>query len=124
MRGGGQLLLVGPVQLVEQLRLERGDPPCQIRGRVGDLRRGPVAHGADLVLGMEQALLGQVAVHELRREVPQLGIRQQRLPALGNRGGQVATAVQDRKSTRLNSSHVAISYAVFCLKKKITKRVY
>src|SRR5437660_7449688 len=27
-------------------------------------------------------------------------------------------AIQDRKSTRLNSSHVAISYAVFCLKKK------
>src|SRR5690554_7208188 len=27
----------------------------------------------------------------------------------------------DRKSTRLNSSHVRISYAVFCLKKKITK---
>src|SRR5207253_10165393 len=30
----------------------------------------------------------------------------------------VLIAVQDRKSTRLNSSHVAISYAVFCLKKK------
>src|SRR5207249_8855449 len=29
-------------------------------------------------------------------------------------------AEQDRKSTRLNSSHVSISYAVFCLKKKIT----
>src|SRR5690625_6842858 len=28
------------------------------------------------------------------------------------------TPLQDRKSTRLNSSHVAISYAVFCLKKK------
>src|SRR5690349_21959010 len=27
-------------------------------------------------------------------------------------------ALQDRKSTRLNSSHVEISYAVFCLKKK------
>src|SRR5690625_5672709 len=27
-------------------------------------------------------------------------------------------AILDRKSTRLNSSHVAISYAVFCLKKK------
>src|SRR5690625_5122884 len=27
---------------------------------------------------------------------------------------------RDRKSTRLNSSHVAISYAVFCLKKKST----
>src|SRR5256885_5312477 len=28
------------------------------------------------------------------------------------------TAAQDRKSTRLNSSHLVISYAVFCLKKK------
>src|SRR5690606_40447721 len=28
----------------------------------------------------------------------------------------------DRKSTRLNSSHVKISYAVFCLKKKKTKK--
>src|SRR5690625_3023470 len=28
--------------------------------------------------------------------------------------------MEDRKSTRLNSSHVAISYAVFCLKKKIS----
>src|SRR5690625_6777811 len=31
-----------------------------------------------------------------------------------------APVAQDRKSTRLNSSHVAISYAVFCLKKKNT----
>src|SRR2546426_3463491 len=30
----------------------------------------------------------------------------------------VARAVRDRKSTRLNSSHLVISYAVFCLKKK------
>src|SRR5699024_11617166 len=29
-----------------------------------------------------------------------------------------AVSVLDRKSTRLNSSHVSISYAVFCLKKK------
>src|SRR5690606_40675582 len=33
-------------------------------------------------------------------------------------GGHIQT---DRKSTRLNSSHVKISYAVFCLKKKTTK---
>src|SRR6266511_2552636 len=33
-----------------------------------------------------------------------------------------ATLTTDRKSTRLNSSHVKISYAVFCLKKK-TKRL-
>src|SRR5947208_13635421 len=31
-----------------------------------------------------------------------------------------ATAAEDRKSTRLNSSHQIISYAVFCLKKKNT----
>src|SRR5690606_41841332 len=33
--------------------------------------------------------------------------------------GWCARPVTDRKSTRLNSSHVKISYAVFCLKKKI-----
>src|SRR5215510_16192382 len=32
-------------------------------------------------------------------------------------------AARDRKSTRLNSSHVAISYAVFCLKKKKPDRL-
>src|SRR5438067_3705489 len=31
-------------------------------------------------------------------------------------------ALRDRKSTRLNSSHVSISYAVFCLKKKKVPR--
>src|SRR5690625_7021681 len=37
----------------------------------------------------------------------------------GRRAATVAgAALGDRKSTRLNSSHVAISYAVFCLKKK------
>src|SRR5256885_5042441 len=33
---------------------------------------------------------------------------------------QNGKAVEDRKSTRLNSSHLVISYAVFCLKKKKT----
>src|SRR5262245_18451495 len=35
-------------------------------------------------------------------------------------GARLATASIDRKSTRLNSSHLGISYAVFCLKKKST----
>src|SRR5690625_6439471 len=34
----------------------------------------------------------------------------------------ILLGLSDRKSTRLNSSHVAISYAVFCLKKKKTQR--
>src|SRR5699024_11762493 len=33
----------------------------------------------------------------------------------------VRDGTEDRKSTRLNSSHVSISYAVFCLKKKTTE---
>src|SRR3712207_7771636 len=48
------------------------------------------------------------------------------LPALGEPGALNRTpsarraeqALKDRKSTRLNSSHANISYAVFCLKKK------
>src|SRR5438094_4539602 len=38
-----------------------------------------------------------------------------------DRPGQSAVAHEDRKSTRLNSSHRTISYAVFCLKKKKNK---
>src|SRR5258707_7145996 len=43
-------------------------------------------------------------------------------PAAGGRVQQkIDDVIRDRKSTRLNSSHANISYAVFCLKKK--KRV-
>src|SRR2546430_15167269 len=34
-----------------------------------------------------------------------------------------SASIQDRKSTRLNSSHSQISYAVFCLKKKINNEI-
>src|SRR5258708_21556987 len=43
------------------------------------------------------------------------------LPQAGHRPPGRPTPAQDRKSTRLNSSHQIISYAVFCLKKKKTK---
>src|SRR6266496_6186947 len=39
-------------------------------------------------------------------------------PAWPSSGVTLRRVFQDRKSTRLNSSHVEISYAVFCLKKK------
>src|SRR5690554_7761499 len=45
--------------------------------------------------------------------------RQQAIPLDGK---AQAESLQDRKSTRLNSSHVRISYAVFCLKKKTKKK--
>src|SRR5258708_16103181 len=55
--------------------------------------------------------------------------RSGRRPAADRAGGavvadrdRVGDARQDRKSTRLNSSHQIISYAVFCLKKKKKKK--
>src|SRR6201999_4672277 len=43
---------------------------------------------------------------------------QQLLLVATGQWSEVEPMLQDRKSTRLNSSHVRISYAVFCLKKK------
>src|SRR2546426_3269236 len=43
--------------------------------------------------------------------------------ASSQRGGQRPFRRRDRKSTRLNSSHLVISYAVFCLKKKKKRNV-
>src|SRR2546427_8981444 len=50
--------------------------------------------------------------------VAKIGLNLLLIPRLGLNGAAVAT---DRKSTRLNSSHSQISYAVFCLKKKKKK---
>src|SRR5947207_9830274 len=47
-----------------------------------------------------------------------------RLRAAGHSSARPAPAPEtDRKSTRLNSSHTVISYAVFCLKKKKNEKV-
>src|SRR3712207_7123974 len=47
----------------------------------------------------------------------------EQLVELTPRQTQVGAGEPDRKSTRLNSSHANISYAVFCLKKKNTKHI-
>src|SRR3712207_7847200 len=70
---------------------------------------------------------GRVGVPRVRRAHPLL--RDGAVDAAGARGdlvragagwgsGRGPRALADRKSTRLNSSHANISYAVFCLKKK------
>src|SRR3712207_8830200 len=48
------------------------------------------------------------------------GLRLAELHADGPEADRAAVRRQDRKSTRLNSSHANISYDVFCLKKKTT----
>src|SRR2546426_6124969 len=46
-------------------------------------------------------------------------------PRVAGRGRAGASGIdRDRKSTRLNSSHLVISYAVFCLKKKKKQRLH
>src|SRR5207245_9506365 len=68
---------------------------------------------------------GGAALRRGERELPAL--RDRRAPARARdrpgaaRGGRRSR--RDRKSTRLNSSHGSISYAVFCLKKKKTQNV-
>src|SRR5690554_7624085 len=84
----------------------------------------------DLVLGIDGGiynlleLTGGVNVLLYNDEVPAGDISQIRL-ILGEENSIVVDGqtlpLSDRKSTRLNSSHVRISYAVFCLKKKKKK---
>src|SRR2546429_5353720 len=51
-------------------------------------------------------------------EAPSVTTWQKEFPGLVNRIPSKDSTFSDRKSTRLNSSHGYISYAVFCLKKK------
>src|SRR5690349_22467263 len=60
---------------------------------------------------------GEVVVRALRALVGGAGAEHR--GEVRRRGDRAAR--RDRKSTRLNSSHVEISYAVFCLKKKKTQ---
>src|SRR5256885_10104290 len=54
------------------------------------------------------------------RQVSEGGQPVNEVPIVSNPNNkkQLLTGAKDRKSTRLNSSHLVISYAVFCLKKK------
>src|SRR3712207_8964848 len=76
----------------------RGDAGARVAPALDDDVRGVRVHGRDDARD-ESALDEQEGV----------GRRLQQL---------VGVDVRDRKSTRLNSSHANISYAVFCLKKK------
>src|SRR5262245_63117189 len=82
-------------------------------GRQGSLRADQLLEGdavQQLHHQIQATFVGSAEVVQLHR-VRRLELgRRLRLPAEPGR--------RDRKSTRLNSSHLGISYAVFCLKKK------
>src|SRR3989442_11907987 len=71
-------------------------------------RPGRWRHHAGALSAQETAL----------REAIERGDRGGALDAVRRAAAALGTLGEDRKSTRLNSSHVRISYAVFCLKKK------
>src|SRR5436305_6452894 len=82
----------------------------------------PTRRSSDLL----EAILHPMVAAEERRFLARSRARRQPLAVLdipllfetGECRARQAVAAEDRKSTRLNSSHVRISYAVFCLKKK------
>src|SRR5439155_20809585 len=99
-------------------------------GHPRDLHSFPTRRSSDLVrqrdgIGVDLDDAGQEIRHDLAGgaiwHVQDVDPRL-RLEGLADQMTIGADARGDRKSTRLNSSHVAISYAVFCLKKKKTKK--
>src|SRR2546426_512851 len=61
----------------------------------------------------------RASLYDLAREHPPPLVAREHVVGVAERMGPGgATPTTDRKSTRLNSSHLVISYAVFCLKKK------
>src|SRR3712207_8967536 len=65
---------------------------------------------------------GREQHHSATRRKPGGAQGARRRTGRARKGGAKAPTSLDRKSTRLNSSHANISYAVFCLKKKKKKR--
>src|SRR5690606_41580473 len=75
-----------------------------------------LARGGVLLVQHEHASRDSRAVEQARRQSDDR-FKPATLDEVTPRLALFATTKQDRKSTRLNSSHVKISYAVFCLKK-------
>src|SRR5690625_5371106 len=73
-------------------------------------------NGNDIYLTIDQKV--QTLLEEVMNEVVE-DYEPERISAIimNAKTGEII-AMRDRKSTRLNSSHVATSYAVFCLRKK------
>src|SRR5260221_9075389 len=134
MAGGGGLveqrlgvLQPGELDARDLGELERvADVLERVLDREGLLRKLVRQHCRHAVVAQREAVGRALGEHleRLRRIEAELADHGERL---GNREHvleqhHVVDQLQDRKSTRLNSSHTVISYAVFCLKKKKKKK--
>src|SRR5256885_6970797 len=114
---------VGPaaaVPVVEQHEIDVGTAGS----RAAEAERHFVGRGEPLYVAHRQPLgNGRGGARPQRRErrldvVREFTPHPQLVDAVRARGTVASLQRRDRKSTRLNSSHLVISYAVFCLKKK------
>src|SRR3989449_2592123 len=102
----------------EQVDGERYEQGSRIKAVITEVRSG--TKGPQVILSRRDPELIR-ALFEI--EVPEIADGLVEIRAVAREPGyrsKIAEAVGDRKSTRLNSSHGYISYAVFCLKKKKT----
>src|SRR5690242_8394746 len=95
-----------PRRAVERQRAEEGRPALRFR----DVDEPRVPHEVRQPSVEVRAGVAAIEEPDAERREPHDRVR---------RGTPVGDVKLDRKSTRLNSSHMSISYAVFCLKKKI-----
>src|SRR3989442_7762818 len=144
MGGDGELISVMKVKVEGRespehrlpAAIEVGDEHAnELEGGSGEPAGEPGGGGPGEVVERQVELLHARARHEAERRlepvahavvaeevVPRVVGVEQAHARRGLRSREVsAVRCQDRKSTRLNSSHVRISYAVFCLKKKKKK---
>src|SRR5947208_15764218 len=109
--------------LADMLRAYLGSGDSPSRGRdlhVGSFSHGvlqPISHVGDMVPVICGIALTFKMKGERRVALTWVGDGATKTAA-AHEGTNFAAVQQDRKSTRLNSSHQIISYAVFCLKKK------
>src|SRR5690625_102355 len=111
--------------LKDQLENQADLVIVDVRSQLNDAESGKKAYTENHIqhavyLDLKDDLSGEIKEHGGSHPLPET---EKIVKTLGNIGVDEQTTVifprvLDRKSTRLNSSHVAISYAVFCLKKK------
>src|SRR5439155_9724592 len=123
-RGGAQLVIVGTAsdggsELSQQL-----PGALNLTGRTALAQLAAVLEQCELFIGADSGVMHVAAAAGVPL-VALFGSTNAKAWGPWRPDGKpcVVLESQDRKSTRLNSSHVAISYAVFCLKKKKTKKI-
>src|SRR3712207_5133264 len=123
---GGLTPALGPVRedaSMQAVSLEA------LEKRPGELERIVAPHGSALVAfsgGVDSSLALAVAARTLPKGkvLAVTSNNETYLPSELDLARDFVASLGDRKSTRLNSSHANISYAVFCLKKKKTTRTF